>query len=351
MVGDLVFAAPGKLATLTGGYAYDRRIIKELGALGWRVETRDLGEGFPLPSAPTRARAQALLAASADNSLIVVDGLAFGALPEAAERLCADHRLIALVHHPLAMESGLSPSDAEALFVSERRALAAARSVIVTSDFTARLIAAKYGVPVDRITSAPPGSDAAPRSKPDAAAPVMLLAVGAVVPRKGYDALIAAAARILDLPWRLVIVGDRSRDPAAAARLDADIARFGLAHRVDVVGAVPGRRLEAFYRGASVFVSASHFEGYGMALAEAVAHGLPIVATTAGASVETAPAEAAIFVSPDDVDALARALRNVIEDDGRRARLAEASWAAASKLPSWKDSARLFSRALEDALR
>jgi hypothetical protein len=152
--GDLVFAVPGDLDTPTGGYAYDKRMIAELGALGWRVDALNVGEGFPRPSAATRAKAGALLTAVPAGRPIVVDGLALGVLPEIAARLSASHPLIAMVHHPLALETGVTADEAEALRTSEREALAHTRAVVVNSATTARALAGDYDVPADRITAA-----------------------------------------------------------------------------------------------------------------------------------------------------------------------------------------------------
>ncbi|MGD0719694.1 MAG: glycosyltransferase family 4 protein [Roseiarcus sp.] len=345
----VAFAAPGKLTIPTGGYAYDRRIVMGLRRRGWRVEALDIGDGFPFPSAATRASARARLAALPADRPLVIDGLGLGALPEVASQLCARHRLIALVHHPLALECGLSAAAAAALRSSETLALACVRRVIVTSAATARLVVADYQVPADKVTVIRPGNDRAAPARAGADGPIALLAVGAVVPRKGYDVLLAALARLLDLPWRLTIVGDLDRDPDAAARLRADIARFDLADRVLVAGAVPARRLMACYAGADVFVLASRFEGYGMAFAEAIAHGVPIVGTTAGAIPETAPAGAGVLVAPDDVEAFAAAVRRLIEHPAERHRLAAGARAAAAALPSWDDAAAAFARAIEAA--
>ena len=101
---------------------------------------------------------------------IVIDGLAFGVLPEAAEALRETHPLIALVHHPLALETGVSAEDAVRLRESERAALACTRGVIVTSPTTARTLAADYGVPRERITVAPPGTDRPPVVRRNSAA-------------------------------------------------------------------------------------------------------------------------------------------------------------------------------------
>jgi glycosyltransferase involved in cell wall biosynthesis len=347
VVRSAAFAVPGDLSTPTGGYAYDRRMIAELERLGWRIEVVALGEGFPHPSAETRDAAQARLAAVAKGRAIVIDGLAFGVLPEAAAKLRAQHPLVALVHHPLALETGLSPAEAAALHASERAALAAASRIVTTSVTTARGLIADYNVPADRITVAPPGTDPAAQALGSSDGIVRLLAVGSVVPRKGYDVLVAALAAITDLPWRLTIAGDRSRDPPTAARLDADIERHQLGGRISVLGAMAPERLAELYGAADIFVLASRFEGYGMAYAEAIAHGLPVIGTTAGAIPETVPAGAGVLVRPDDSAALALALRRLIENSDERNRLRAAARKGAQRLPTWQDSAKLFSRALE----
>ena len=342
------FAVPGNLATPTGGYAYGRRMIAELEHLGWHIDLVDLGEGFPWPDNASRMAALARLSAVPEGRIVVVDGLAFGVLPEAASQLRSRHPLVALVHHPLALESGLSTEQAEKLRASERTALAAANRVIVTSVATARHLSADYFVPADRIVVARPGSDpvaAAPGSRDGV---VRLLSVGAVVPRKGFDILIAALAMLPDQPWRLTIVGDRRRDPKTAAQLDADITRSNLGNRVAVLGAVSPERLDELYAGADLFVLASRFEGYGMAYAEAIAHGLPVIGTTAGAIPDTLPAGTAVLVAPDDAAALAHALRKLIENSDQRRQLALSARAAARQLPTWQDAAKIFSRTLED---
>jgi glycosyltransferase involved in cell wall biosynthesis len=349
VVRRVAFAVPGDLATPTGGYAYDRRMITELECLGWKIDLVNLGEGFPRPSQEQRKTAQERLIAIAAGCPIVIDGLAYGVLPEVALQLCPRHRLIALVHHPLALESGLSAAQADEFRASEHAALAAASRVIVTSATTARLLAADYGVPADHIVVACPGSDSAPAAHGSNDGIVRLLAIGAVVPRKGFDVLIAALATLADLPWHLIIAGDRRRDPDAVAQLDADIVRCKLSHRVAVLGAVSRERIAELYAGADLFTLASRFEGYGMAFSEAIAHGLPVIGTTAGAIPETVPAGAGVLVAPDDAAALAMALRRVIENPDERRRMAASARAAAQALPSWQDSAKLFARAFEDA--
>jgi glycosyltransferase involved in cell wall biosynthesis len=347
VVKRFVFAVPGDLATPTGGYGYDRRMIAELGDLGWQIDLLNLGEGFPCPDDATRTGAQALLLAVPAGRIIVVDGLALGVLPETAARLAGRNSLLALVHHPLALEWGLSAPQADALRASERAALAFVQGVVVTSAATARLVASDYGVSMERIAVARPGSDPAPPAQGSKDVVLRLLSVGAIVPRKGFDVLVAALATLTDLSWRLTIAGDRSRDRIAAAQLDADIARHGLGDRIAAPGAVSPQRLAALYAEADIFVLASYFEGYGMAYAEAIAHGLPVIGTDAGAIPETMPPDAGLLVAPGDIAALAEVLRRVIGDAGLRRRLANAARVAAPRLPGWRDSAAIFARALE----
>ena len=347
MVKRFAFAVPGDLVTPTGGYAYDRRMIAELQKLGWEIDLVDLGAGFPWADEKTRATAQARLLMVPEGAIVVVDGLALGVLPEAARRLRAKHTLVALVHHPLALETGLPAQRADILRASERAALAAAKHVIVTSPATAQSLVASYDVVPDKITVARPGNDAAAPAQGSQDGLVRLLSVGSVVPRKGFDLLIAALATLSDLPWELTIAGDRTRDPQTAAQLDADIARHHLAGRVALLGAVAAGQLAALYAKADVFVLASRFEGYGMAYAEAIAHGVPVIGTKAGAIPDTVPPGTGLLVPPDDVGALALALRRLIEEPGERLKLATAARAAAARLPTWQDTAAIVARALE----
>jgi glycosyltransferase involved in cell wall biosynthesis len=342
----LAFAVPGDLDTPTGGYRYDRRIIQELRRLGWRVDVIDIGSHFPFPSQSERVTAMAMLSEVRPGCPLVIDGLAFGSLPEAGS-LGERTPLIALVHQPLASEPSLQAQQVEALCNSERAALATVSSVVVTSEATRRILVSDYGVPFEKVIVAPPGNDTVVQARGGRNGKVELVAVGSVVPGKGYDVLIAALARITDMPWRLTIAGDLTRHAAAAAQLRADIESYGLTERVSLRGALPADDVLQLYLQSDIFVLASRFESYGMALAEAIAHGLPIVSTTAGAIPETVPADAGILVPPDDVAAFAEAVRRLIGEPATRRRLAANARTAAARLPSWEDSARRFAGAVD----
>jgi len=340
----LAFAVPGSLDQPTGGYAYDRRVIAGLRRLGAAVDVVDLGDGFPRPAPEVAGAALVRLAGVPAGRPIVIDGLALGVLPDAAQALRATHKVIALVHHPLALESGLGAAEAAALRASERAALAATRHVVATSPATARLLVADYGVDRSALSVVVPGVDAVtvePRIRAEGDT-VNLLAVGAVVRRKGYDVLIAALARLVDLDWKLVIAGDCTRERQTAGELATRLVQLRFGERVRMAGAVGDAELARLYGAADLFVLASRFEGYGMAFAEAIAHGVPVVGTKAGAIPETVPEAAGILVAPDNVAGLAAALRSMIADAALRARCAAAARRAAALLPTWDAAARAF---------
>lgn len=353
----IVFAIPGDIETPTGGYIYDRRMIEGLRHLGWQVDIVALGDGFPFPDQSTLAHAQRTLCAIAQGLPVLIDGLAFGVMPEIARQLALTHPVIALVHHPLALEAGLSVAQAQAFRRSETDALSHASHVIVTSPATARTLNTEFGLPVSRVHVVLPGTD---RSKADitghsgqasTAQGLRLLSVGSITQRKGFDVLMASLSLLKDLPWRLTIAGDPTRDTSASCQLEQDLDRYGLRDRVRLLGAVSSEVLDSLYQAADVFVLASHYEGYGMAFAEALAHGLPVVASTGGAIPETVPATAGILVEPGHVAQFAEALRQIITDAKLRAALAEGAIKAAQTQPDWTQSSESFSAMLQSFLR
>ena len=352
---DLV--VPGNLDTPTGGYIYDREILAGLRALRWRTAVHSLDASFPHPTPAASRAARATFAAIPDGSLVVIDGLALPGL----ERILADEqrrlRLVALVHHPVALETGLDPEAARRFEDLERRALALVRRVITTSQWTARALA-RYDVPVGALRVVEPGVDRRtvhgstdPRGAPPATtahrASLNLLCVATLTPRKGHSLLFEALGELRDRRWHLHCAGSLLRDPAHVATLTHQLDRLRLTNRVSLLGDLDSDALEREYARADLFVLPSYLEGYGMALAEAVAHGLPVISTTAGAIPETVPAAASILVPPGDSRALTAALASLMDDAAKRATLAANARAARSSLPTWRSAAKKFAAALD----
>ena len=339
------FAIPGDIDLPTGGYAYDRRVLALLPELGIDIEHMPLPRAFPRPSGMDLCTTAQLLVAPHRDTVLLIDGLAYGAFSTATVAAMT-HKIIALVHHPLAFETGIGPERAAVLLASETAALARANHVIVTSAMTKAIIEANYAVPAGKITVAEPGTDEAPRST-GTGSPLQLLAVGSIVPRKAYPVLIDALVGLSGRDWHLTIAG-AARDADELAEVQSTMAERGIEDRVTLTGAVDDATLAALYDKADLFVMSSLFEGYGMVLAEAMARGLPIVCTTGGAAAEVVPEGAAIKVPPGDVRALETALRQALSDGKLRKALADASWAAGQKLPRWSETARIIAGVIKD---
>jgi glycosyltransferase involved in cell wall biosynthesis len=346
-VPEVYFAVPGDLQTPTGGYIYDRRVIGLLPDLGWQVRHVELPGDYPEPSPASLKETGRIFSALPRKALLVIDGLAFGAMPADLVEAIANP-IVALVHHPLALETGITKERAAAFWKTERAALARAVHVIVTSPATAELLVSDFGVTADRITTSEPGTEAAPRAR-GSDGPPRLLSVGSVTARKGYDTLIAALALIADLPWQSRIAGSIERDKMALRIVRDAITKARLGDRVTLTGSLSEAALSGEYDSARLFVLPSHFEGYGMAFAEALARGLPIVACAGSAVTTTVPAGAGILVPPGDPVALAGALRRLLTDPTELSRRADAAWRHAGHLPRWSDTARKFAQGLERA--
>jgi glycosyltransferase involved in cell wall biosynthesis len=343
---------PGDLDTRTGGYAYDREIVRGLIELGWRVDVLGLDGSFPFPTPEARAHSVKTLASLRDGTLVLADGLAFGAMAEEAEREAHRLRFVGLVHHPLALEHGLDESTAGRLRDSEARALAATRGIVVTSAATIASLA-PYGVPPDRIAVVTPGTEPAPVARgsrgadaPRPDTPVQLLSVATITPRKGHDVLVDALAALVDRPWHLTCAGSDRMHPPTTTSLRARIERLGVTDRISFAGDLDHRMLDLAYDRADVFVLPTRHEGYGMAVAEAVARGLPVVATPTGAIPELVDEHSGVLVPIDDVAALRAALDPLLRDDGARARLAAGARRRRDTLPRWSDSAHAMAAAL-----
>jgi glycosyltransferase involved in cell wall biosynthesis len=343
----VVFIVPGRLDTRTGGYAYDRRIVAGLRARGWSVDVRELDGSFPHPSSGALTQAACVLAAIPDGATVIVDGLALGAMPVEAEREASRLRIVALIHLLLADEIGISREAATRFEASERRALGAASMVIVTGAGTAAALAS-YGIAPNLIAVVEPGTDRAPLAHGSRGGPLQLLCVGTLNAGKGHDVLFRALAAIPHREWHLTCAGSLERDPGTVKRLRDMLRAEGLDARVSLVGDLEGAALTSCYDQADLFVLATRHETYGMAVAEALAHGLPVVGTATGAIPELVGDEAGLIVPPGDRAAFTSALSRVLCDAHLRSRLAEGARRVRDRLPTWDDAVTKMAAVLEN---
>ncbi|MCX5330128.1 MULTISPECIES: glycosyltransferase family 4 protein [unclassified Streptomyces] len=341
------FVMPGGVddpAAPSGGNAYDRRVSLDLPGFGWQVHKHAVSGEWPRPGASARAELATVLRGLPDDTVVLMDGLVACAVPEIvvpeAERL----RLAVLVHLPLGDETGLDPVLAAELDAKERAVLRAVPAVVATSDWAVRRLVSHHGLAPERVHVAAPGADIAPlASGTDGLS--RLLCVAAVTPRKGQHRLVEALAAVRDLPWSCVCVGGLGQDPEYVADLRSLIAKYGLEHRLHLAGPQAGAELDASYAAADLMVLTSYAETYGMAVTEALARGIPVLATDVGGlpeAVGRAPdgGVPGILVPPEDPAALAAELRGWFGEADVRRRLKAAARGRRAALDGWATTAR-----------
>lgn len=340
------FIVPAPFTLVTGGYEYDRRITQALGMAGHDVHIHQLAGRHPQPDDAARASAHAVWAALPDDGVVVIDNLgllSFAALAAELPR----RRVVILNHHPLGLETGLDPALAETMLDAERKLSHAARHIITTSATTRATLETRFGLAAARITAIEPGTAPATRSTGSGQASVNILAIGSLIVRKGHDILLRAMAKLFDLDWHLTIAGSPAHDPQTAAALCAMPAALGIAGRVTFLGEMTGAPLAELWRHADMFALATRYEGFGMAITEALRRGLPVAVCDGGAAGALIRPEFGVVCPVDDVVQLSKALRRLIFDGNLRRSMSNAAWAFGQSLADWPEQAQSFVTILE----
>jgi glycosyltransferase involved in cell wall biosynthesis len=364
----------------SGGNAYDRRVCDGLAAIGWSVHERAVPGCWPWPDAASCAALTGVIAEIPDGAVVLLDGLIASTVPEVLVPQARRLRLVVLVHMPLGDEplgdgplgdgplgdgplgdgplgdgpqpDGPSRHEFTDARTRERAVLSAAAAVVTTSMWTRRRLLDRYALPPDKVHVAQPGVDSADLA-PGTAAGGELLCVAAVTPHKGHDVLFAALAAVTDLPWRCVCVGALNRDPDFVDRLVRQARRAGIDERVCLTGPRTGAALDDAYAAADVLVLASRAETYGMVVTEALARGLPVVATAVGGLPEALGCGAdgrrpGLLVPPGDPAAFAVALRGWLGATDLRQRLRRAAGQRRVMLCGWSATSVRISRVLAE---
>jgi hypothetical protein len=312
---------------------------------------------WPHPDASSLARLARVLASLPQHTLVVVDGLVASGTPDVVVPETRRLRLVVLVHlpigHPLAGEAGQrdAPTGQPGPAARERRVLASAAAVLTTSRWTQGWLADRYDLDRGRLHVAGPGAD---RAEAATGTPSggELLCVAGVVPAKGHQELFSALATVTDVRWRLVCAGALDLDPLHVGRLREQCAATGLADRVTFAGALAGDELDRAYAAADLVVLASRVETYGLVVTEALAHGLPVLATSVGGIAEAMGSVAGgelpgLLVPAAGSAELGRALRTWLVDAALRERLRAAALLRRTTLSPWSATAERVAEVLD----
>ncbi|XRQ13491.1 glycosyltransferase family 4 protein [Actinomadura welshii] len=339
---EICFVVPGDIddpGVPSGGNRYDRRLADGLRASGRAVRELPMPGAWPRPDAAARDGLARSLAALPAETVVLLDGLVACGVPDIVVPEAGRLRLAVLVHLPLADEPGQADLNA-----GERKVLEAAGAVVATSPWAKDHLVSHHGLEASRVHAVTPGTDPAPLASGTDGA-TRLLSVASVTPRKGHDVLVEALASVAHLPWRCEIVGPLRRDPEYVTRLHRLVARHRLGDRVHLEGPLTGKRLDDAYAGADLAVLASRAETYGMVVTEALARGVPVLATSVDGVPDTlgwdpTGAVPGLLVPPDDPEAMGEALRRWLVEPELRGRLRAAARLRRGMLPGWDDTAR-----------
>jgi glycosyltransferase involved in cell wall biosynthesis len=343
----------GDTGRQTGGYLYHREVAARLAARGVVLE-QVVAAGAQLQAQLAAAPGFAERFDPTAFDLLLVDALARAVCGPTLDAWGLVRPLVAMVHELPSVAGGLD-APAQTAERTREAPLLRAQRLIAVSDDGARLLRAR-GVAPERIVVAPGGCDrfafARPlaRSPADALSrlPLRVLCVAQWIPRKGVLELAQAWSAVAPLGWVLELVGETDADSAYAQAVRAALAKAPPASVV-LHGVLSDEALAAAYGRAALFAMPSRYEGYGIAFAEALACGLPVLGCAVGPVPALVGPEAGLLVPPDDTMALAAALARLLDDAGLRERMARAARARGAQLPSWEQCADGVLRALLEA--
>lgn len=344
----VLFVVPGDPGQNTGGYRYVRRIVEGLQGIGTRARCEGISGNFPIPDCRAAASMDSLLSNQDDGSLVVLDGLAMGALPDVVAAHAERLSIVALVHHPLADETGLPEDTRDWLFRVERKALASVAAIITTSRYTAQRLQA-YDVSPHRILVVEPGVDTITSTgerKRMSDGSINLLCVAHLSPRKAQHHLVEALGDLQHLPWHCTFVGSLSRDDYYGQQFRHSVHAHGLEQRVTLAGELDDEGLAKAYGEADLFVFPSLYEGYGMVIDEALSAGLPVITTDGGALENTGKRPGIRQYAAGNVAALMNCLEDWLSDPQLLCCAKREAEMEAKRLRRWNLAAREFQEAL-----
>ncbi len=321
----------------TGGWIYNRHLISWLDRHLGSVREMTVPICFPTPDAAVLAEIDHMLSRIEPGSVLVMDHI-YGCmlLPILQRRLL---RLVLIYHHSMTEERGAA-DVATGRDATEKSALQLADAIIVTSDESRNYVTGHYGIAPEKIITGKPGNDPAPQSAAHVSGRWRMLSVGAVIPRKRYEFLVEALAKVESSDWSLAIAGNTERYPDYVSSLQNRVETLGLSNHITFAGELPAPALDALWGQTHLYIASSLYEGYGMAISEAISRGVPVISTPSGAVASWA-GEAATLVDAEDVGEMARQIAGIMADRATYEAARTKATGFAATLPSWEKNMTL----------
>ena len=342
---NLHFLIPGDIDTLASCYIYDKKIIEGLKNKGHKVALYRLADDFPFPSDKSLKHCQEVVKSIPKSEPIIIDSLAFGIIPSVIKKVSTTNPIIGLIHLPLSADPNYSAYQRTLITSQEMEAFKLATKFIVTSEYTLEVLL-NLGIEKHKINLVIPGIDNFPQKKKYPEIPTKLLSIANLCRSKDHAILVRALTALKDKNWVLDCYGNLDLDREYLADFQSMIRKNHLQNKILIHGTISGQELSDAYLNADLFVHPSEFETYGMALAEALSHGIPVIATTGGGICKTVPAKMGQFFKPSDVYGLQSILEELFENPEVYKKLYTQASTYKDKAQTWTKSIDLFETAL-----
>ena len=344
-IGLLIY---GSLDTISGGYLYDRQLVEHLQANGddveivslpWRSYLLHLGDNL----SASLIRRLAYLPVD----VLLQDELNHPSLfwGNRILKKRASYPIIAIVHHLRSSES--HPAWLNQVYRRvERRYLRSVDGFVFNSQTTRQVVEGLIGAGRPGVVAYPAGDRLRPgltdeqlAARAWEPAPLRLLFLGNLIPRKGLHTLLEAVARLPRPAWRLAVAGSLEMDRSYADAIHRQVAANGLTEHVQFLGPLRDTDLLTQLQISQVLAVPSIYEGFGIAYLEGMGFGLPAIASTGGAAREViTPGVDGFLISPGDAPALAAYLLQLVEDRELLLKMSLAARRRFATHPTWDET-------------
>jgi len=343
------FIIPGELDQLTGGYIYDRKIISGLAGDGHRVIVHNPGNDFPFPGRGSLDRCRKIFKSLEPGEPVIIDSLALGPSEAIISSLVDPSPLIALVHLPLFMNPSFSERETHYFRLLETRAWSKMAVIIAVSLHTKQIIQ-ECGVDSSKVQVISPRAESLTRKENYPLAPRNLLCVANYTGNKGHLMLVEALFNLKNSDWIVRCYGDKKREGGYFAKLQQTVNSKGLQNRILFKGSLPHEALPEVYLSSDLFILPSEYESFPMVLAEALMHGIPVIAAEAGGIPEVVPDGAGLLFKPRSINSLQAAINEAIENTGLYKKLCHKAAGYYKSAYSWNDNVNRFEQILKSVI-